>query len=413
MDFYDGERGGGLALAAPPMPLPVVGSPGYARGSFFLPRLTSIPEAASEHEQELRRAAAAAAAAAARAQEEQDAARGLAACGSSGSMHCAVLELLDSALALSATTAAPPPVLAGEAEPPPQAQPQRASSSGSRRAGSSRHAPRSSSDASSSGASSGDGGGDGDDDASVAAASAWAVHIRHFTDCVPLSAVAAAADSVCSAGTQPRSLGGGAAPAEPAAAQPWGEAEAEARARHRRRRAARRQAEAAGAGAASPPASSSCASLGAGGSLDAEGSQAALQASLLAALEELQDDLDWCPWDRVAAWLEAHQAAAAGAAAAGVGGAGPDQPQQQHSRGAARQAPPGSQADGGEGEQEVEAPAFDAPDWWQEAVLARLQQQRADWESLSWWGRARVLASLAAGKAASLAARQAAAALQV
>lgn len=145
-------------------------------------------------------------------------------------------------------------------------------------------------------------------------------------------------------------------------------------------------------------------------------SDAALRASLLAALAEL-DDLEYCPWDRVAAWLQAQGSVppASDAAARGI---------------AARQCSQSGSGGGGDGGEETDADAdgapatpaarsiravarsdagcssaaaaqgadFDAPDWWQDAVCARLQQRREAFLG-SWWERARVLVSLAAQRA--------------
>lgn len=240
-------------------------------------------------------------------------------------------------------------------------------------------------------------------DLSAVAASAWATNIRHFTDCVPITA-----ESVCSSSTLvsvpcgllQRSSSGK-------------EQQSSPRVQHQHRQQQdvyqqHQQRAPAGSSCSLPNSSSSRSLLP---SCEDAAGEAAVQASLLAALQEL-DDLEWCPWDRVAKWLETHTAAAAAAAAAAQG----DHQQQldpadeaagcssNHSSSStlvrsSSQVEQQQQASASADLQEKGGAVFDAPEWWQEAVLARLQQQREAFHG-SWWSRARVLASLAAAKAA-------------
>uniref|UniRef100_A0A383V743 Uncharacterized protein n=1 Tax=Tetradesmus obliquus TaxID=3088 RepID=A0A383V743_TETOB len=245
-----------------------------------------------------------------------------------------------------------------------------------------------------------------DDDAAgagdlTAAASTWAMEIRHFTDCLPITP-----DSVCSSSTY-LTLTGAQQPEQKQQQQ------AEPQLRHSSQ-------EAAAVRSCSLPRSSSSTSLpkrcSSDGDAVAVATEAALQASL-AALQEL-DDLEWCPWDRVAVWLESHAAAAA------AGAAGSEQQTLQQPGSGSERALSGSggssrlqlasssslpaafaaEASAGEQQQQQQQgaavePVFDAPAWWQEAVLQRLEQQRQAFQG-SWWSRARVLASLAATRAA-------------
>jgi hypothetical protein len=233
----------------------------------------------------------------------------------------------------------------------------------------------------------------------TAAASTWAMEIRHFTDCLPIIP-----DSVCSSSTY-LSLTGAQQHAEKQQAQ---QQQQQQQSQQRPLQLRHGRQEAAGVRTCSLPHSSSSTSLprrcSSDGDAAAAATEAALQASF-AALQEL-DDLEWCPWDRVAKWLDSHAAAAAGeqqiqqtgsASDAALGsssslllGSGSsssltavaEQPQQQQ-----------QQQDAGK------EPVFDAPAWWQEAVLERLEQQRQAFHG-SWWSKARVLASLAATRAA-------------
>lgn len=163
------------------------------------------------------------------------------------------------------------------------------------------------------------------------------------------------------------------------------------------------------------------------------------ESPLLAALSlQDMDVLEWQPWDRVATWLDAHTVAAecasasttavpaAGGAKARAGSTNgsngvtakaqdaagavlvqahssgrssksssstkqPPQPQPQCVANKDADAVPAA-ADGGEAD-------FDAPDWWQESVKARLEEQRSEFQS-SLWGRFKILTGLAAHRAA-------------
>jgi hypothetical protein len=221
----------------------------------------------------------------------------------------------------------------------------------------------------------------------TAAASTWAMEIRHFTDCLPITP-----DSVCSSSTY-LSLTGAQQHAQKQQPQ---QQQQPLQLQHGSR-------DAAGVRTCSLPHSSSSISLpqrcSSDGDAAAAATEAALQASF-AALQEL-DDLEWCPWDRVATWLDSHAAAA-----------GDQQLQQPEStsgaalRGSSSSLQLGSSSSlaamSGQQQQQQHAeeePVFDAPAWWQEAVLERLEQQRQAFHG-SWWSKARVLASLAASHAA-------------
>jgi hypothetical protein len=244
----------------------------------------------------------------------------------------------------------------------------------------------------------------GDDAAAAgdltAAASTWAMEIRHFTDCLPITP-----DSVCSSSTY-LSLTG---------AQQHTQKQQQQQAQQEAQRPRHSNQAAAAARTCSLPHSSSSTSLpqrcSSDGDAAAAATEAALQASL-AALQEL-DDVEWCPWDRVSKWLESHAAAAAGNEQQAM------QPRSmlEHATSSSSSSSSGyrllhasssSLTAGGGGlateEQQRQQgvddePVFDAPAWWQEAVLERLEQQRQAFQG-SWWSRARVLASLAANRAA-------------
>lgn len=121
-----------------------------------------------------------------------------------------------------------------------------------------------------------------------------------------------------------------------------------------------------------------------------------------------------------AASKQAHVLSHAAAAAAAAGAAGSEQQTSQPGSGSERalsgsggssrlqlasssSLPAAAAAEASAGEQQQQGaavePVFDAPAWWQEAVLQRLEQQRQAFQG-SWWSRARVLASLAATRAA-------------
>jgi hypothetical protein len=233
----------------------------------------------------------------------------------------------------------------------------------------------------------------------TAAASTWAMEIRHFTDCLPITP-----DSVCSSSTY-LSLTGA---QQPAQKEQQKQQQKPQQQQHLPQLRHRSQEAAAARTCSLPHSSSSSTSLpqrcSSDGDAAAAATEAAVQASL-AALQEL-DDLEWCPWDRVAKWLESH-------AAAGAGAASSEQQPVRSGSSLSDLAPSGSsssltaaaEASASEQQQQHqqqgvgEDPVFDAPAWWQEAVLERLEQQRQAFQG-SWWSRARVLASLAATRAA-------------
>jgi hypothetical protein len=239
----------------------------------------------------------------------------------------------------------------------------------------------------------------------TAAASTWAMEIRHFTDCLPITP-----DSVCSSSTYLSLTGAQQLAQKP---QPQQEQLQQQQQQHQSQQRPLQlrhgSQEAAGVRTCSLPHSSSSTSLpqrcSSDGDAAAAATEAALQASF-AALQEL-DDLEWCPWDRVAKWLDSHAAAATAA--------GEQQPQQPGSAsdaalgGSSSSLALGSSsslaAEAGQQQQQQQQhegqdePVFDAPAWWQEAVLERLEQQRQAFHG-SWWSKARVLASLAATRAA-------------
>jgi hypothetical protein len=251
-----------------------------------------------------------------------------------------------------------------------------------------------------------------DVDLTAVAASAWAINIRHFTDCVPITP-----DSVCSSSSLPvtscrqhRALGS--ADEEENVQQV-----ANPQQKHQQQGALQRRHSAASASLANS--NSSC-SLVHSQSAD-NTCEVALQEGLLAALQ-MQDmnALECCSWDRVSKWLEAQAAAAAANASSGSSvntGSGhmaqpssastssgvSDMAQRTSSSSASssKHQHPVHQGCEGQTPQEGgdEEPLFDAPEWWQEAVIARMQEQREAFHR-SWWHQAKILAQLAAQKAA-------------
>lgn len=270
-----------------------------------------------------------------------------------------------------------------------------------------------------SGASSPDDQGGDAADLTAAAATTWVTNIRHFTDCMPI-----APDSVCSSSTY-CSLMVVKDSISTDVCSHQQQQEDQSRFLHpvspMQQQQQFRSYFLPGTAAlpCSLPNSSSSASLVPTDDAAAAG-EAAVQASLLEALHEL-DELEFLPFDRVAQWLETQAAAGVSISSFAAATSGDDavaqSPRQQRQQqqlpginltrqlsssgselaGSSKKPTAGSRQ---QKQQHAQDEAlFDAPDWWQEAVLARLQQQREAFQG-SWWSRARVLASLAAQKAA-------------
>lgn len=149
------------------------------------------------------------------------------------------------------------------------------------------------------------------------------------------------------------------------------------------------------------------------------GSEASLTLSGPLSLSEM-DALEWQPWDRVVKWLELHNSnseavegagSCAAAAATGEQGACSSSSRGAQSAGGADARPSsssssprrdqslGSAQPQQQGQEEDEA-LFDAPEWWQESVKARLEEQREAFQS-SWWCRLKISMGLAAQRAAA------------
>lgn len=250
---------------------------------------------------------------------------------------------------------------------------------------------------------------EGDDAAATATAdlpavvaSTWAISIRHFTDCVPISADSVCSNSTCHA-TQPAAAADSSASARQQQQQP-------------------RQAAGQQQGCSSTPRTSSSSSLSPAAEDDGGGQDYSPPLSGSLSLSDM-DALEWQPWDRVAKWLELNAGATGAAAAAtpaapaapakerpssssrsvkdaasphpGLTASSAGAPASSHSR----PEQPGSQQEQeqqqGGGEQEA---LFDAPDWWQESVKARLEEQREAFHS-SWFARLKISLGLAAQRA--------------
>lgn len=238
-------------------------------------------------------------------------------------------------------------------------------------------------------------------------ASTWAISIRHFTDCVPISADSVCSNSTCHATTQPAAAA----------------SSASARQQQQLRQAAGQQQ-----GCSSAPRTTSTSSSLSLAAEDDGGGQAyspPLSGSL--SLSDM-DALEWQPWDRVAKWLELNAGAtgAAPAAPAAPAKSAPaalakERPSSSSSRsvrdaasphpghtassaGAAASSHSRPEQPGGQQEQEQQQGGgeqealFDAPDWWQESVKARLEEQREAFHS-SWFARLKISVGLAAQRA--------------
>lgn len=228
-------------------------------------------------------------------------------------------------------------------------------------------------------------------------ADTWAISIRHFTDCVPITA-----DSVCGSGTcHTRSAR---CSAETGAAQPAATAGSSPRQQQQQRMQANCQAGASSA----PRSSSSSSSLMPAAEDDSSAYSAPLSGSL--SLSDM-DALEWQPWDRVAKWLELHPEAAAAAAGGSVTSAKERPSSNRSGRGvpqqplSATEVPSSSllqqqQEQLDAQQQQEDEPLFDAPDWWQESVKARLEEQREAFQS-SWWCRLKISMGLAAQRASA------------
>lgn len=236
-------------------------------------------------------------------------------------------------------------------------------------------------------------------------ASTWAISIRHFQDCLPISA-----DSVCSSSTchtvSMRGSGDAAAGVSSSQAPCFLQEPSSSNSQQQQDTQGLHisQAGQQAASSCSVPHSSSSSSLLPAADDDGSGPSAA---SLLAALSMPDmDPTEWQPWDRVAKWLDTHGAegsqltgttssssgqACSSSSLQGMDGLQPSTTQQQQQE--ARQQ---SQQDGSNDAE----PLFDAPDWWQESVRARLEEQREAFQS-SWWCRLKMLTGLAAQRAAS------------
>lgn len=253
---------------------------------------------------------------------------------------------------------------------------------------------------------------EGDDaataDLPAVVASTWAISIRHFTDCVPISTDSVCSNSTCHA-TQPAAAASSASARQQQQQQP--------------RQATGQQQQGC---SSAPRTSSSSSSLSPAAEDDGGGQDYSLPLSGSLSLSDM-DALEWQPWDRVAKWLELNGGATGAAAAAATPAAAPAAPAKERpssssrsvrdaasphpghtasSAGAAasshsRPEQPGSQEEQeqeqqqGGGEQEA---LFDAPDWWQESVKARLEEQREAFHS-SWFARLKISLGLAAQRA--------------
>lgn len=233
-------------------------------------------------------------------------------------------------------------------------------------------------------------------------ASTWADSIRHFTDCVPITA-----DSVCSTSTgQARSARCSAESGM--ATQPAATASSS---QQRQQQQQKGQAYCQAAAASSTPRSSSSHSSALPAAEDDGGLNYSPPLAGSLSLGEM-DALEWQPWDRVAKWLELHSEAEAEAAAGGSAAVpAKDQPSSSDRSGRdvaaggeslePAQAAAVSQSEQQQQQQqgvEQEEPLFDAPDWWQESVKARLEEQREAFQS-SWWCRLKISLGLAAQRA--------------
>jgi len=233
-------------------------------------------------------------------------------------------------------------------------------------------------------------------------ASTWAISIRHFQDCLPISA-----DSVCSSSTchtvSMRGSGDAAAGASSSQAPCFLQEPSSSNSQQQQDTQGQQAAS-----SCSVPHSSSSSSLLPAADDDGVGPSAA---SLLAALSmQDMDPTEWQPWDRVARWLDTHGAegsqltgttssssvqACSSSSLQGMEGLQPSTTQQQHQQ----HQQEAHQQPEQDGSNDAE-PLFDAPDWWQESVRARLEEQREAFQS-SWWCRLKMLTGLAAQRAAS------------
>jgi hypothetical protein len=252
-------------------------------------------------------------------------------------------------------------------------------------------------------------------EATTAAAATWVTNVRHFTDCVPISP-----DSVCSSSTYCSLMVGVKDSSNSSDTAAHHHHQQQQQQQHQivhsaglRRQQQYKSSTLAGLPIKSPCSiTNSCSSTSLVPTNDSAAAaavgEAAVHASLLQALHDL-DELEFLPFDRVAQWLEAQAAAAASTSSSSniLASTSDDDDSSDHhqhhhqhqhqavgSSSDAVAAPPQQHQ-----QQQGEEALFDAPDWWQEAVLARLQQQREAFQG-SWWSRARVLAALAAQKAA-------------
>lgn len=233
-------------------------------------------------------------------------------------------------------------------------------------------------------------------------ASTWAISIRHFTDCVPISADSVCSNSTCHA-PQPAAANSGSA-------------------RHHQQplQAAGQQQQ----GCSSAPRTSSSSSLSPAAEDDDNAHDYSPPLSGSLSLSDM-DALEWQPWDRVAKWLELNAAATGAAAAAAAAAASAKErpssssrsvrdassPRPRHtasSAGAAasshsrREQLDSQQEQEQQQEQQEEGgdqeALFDAPGWWQESVKARLEEQREAFRS-SWFARLKISLGLAAQRA--------------
>lgn len=257
-------------------------------------------------------------------------------------------------------------------------------------------------------------------------ASTWAISIRHFTDCVPMPA-----DSVCSSSGpsgQPSGDISSSCPGSPPVRPAGGtvsccsSGQRELRTVQANCPAGPQQQQPGACSCSAPHSSSSSSSMlpaaeDDGGAL---GSEASLTLSGPLSLSEM-DALEWQPWDRVVKWLELHNSnseavedagcSCAAAAATGEQGACSSSSRGAQSAGGADARPSsssssprrdqslGSAQPQQQGQEEDEA-LFDAPEWWQESVKARLEEQREAFQS-SWWCRLKISMGLAAQRAAA------------
>jgi hypothetical protein len=256
-------------------------------------------------------------------------------------------------------------------------------------------------------------------------ASTWAISIRHFTDCVPMPA-----DSVCSSSGpsgQPSGDISSSCPGSPPVRPAGGtvsccsSGQRELRTVQANCQAGPQQQQPGACSCSAPHSSSSSSSLlpaaeDEGGAL---GSEASLTLSGPLSLSKM-DALEWQPWDRVVKWLELHnshseavEGAVCSCAAAAVTreqGACSTSSRGGQSAGSADARPSSSSssprrdqsswsAQPQQGQEEEEA-LFDAPEWWQESVKARLEEQREAFQS-SWWCRLKISMGLAAQRAAA------------